>query len=159
MRSFLVGPPVAGALDKRFGFRGPFVFGIIVTVLELIGRLLIIERSAAERMDASITTLVGRNGSSAVVAYGATDEKREEQPTTVSTQAVPPDVENIAESSSRVPSRTPTVTDDQVQEPQNPVHLSLVGLLIKLFKSPRALAAAFLALSDGYAPPCCNIPV
>ncbi|KAI0825235.1 MFS general substrate transporter [Trametes gibbosa] len=146
---FLVGPPVAGALDKRFGFRGPFIFGIIVTVVELIGRLLIIERSAAERIDASFTTLVARNGSSCAVAYGATEEeKREEHPTQVSAQVVRTEHE-ATQSSTPVPSRTPTGFA-QVQDAfQDPVQLSLLVLLLKLIKSPRALAAVFLTLSYG----------
>ncbi|EPS99595.1 hypothetical protein FOMPIDRAFT_1124177 [Fomitopsis schrenkii] len=44
---FLLGPPVAGALYDKFGFHGPFIFGIIVTAVDLIGRFLIIERKHA----------------------------------------------------------------------------------------------------------------
>ncbi|EJD04276.1 MFS general substrate transporter [Fomitiporia mediterranea MF3/22] len=43
----LVAPPVAGVLYDRFGFRAPFVFGIILTGGDLIGRLLLIERKDA----------------------------------------------------------------------------------------------------------------
>ncbi|PBK69466.1 MFS general substrate transporter [Armillaria solidipes] len=39
----LVGPPVGGGLYTRFGFRGPFIFGIIIAVLDLAFRFLIIE--------------------------------------------------------------------------------------------------------------------
>ncbi|KAI0078476.1 MFS general substrate transporter [Panus rudis PR-1116 ss-1] len=46
---FLVGPPVGGALYHTFGFRGPFIFGIIITMVDLIGRLLVIERKDALR--------------------------------------------------------------------------------------------------------------
>ncbi|KZV77539.1 MFS general substrate transporter [Peniophora sp. CONT] len=45
----LVGPPVGGALFGRFGFRGPCIFGVIVTMVDLVGRLLIIERKDALR--------------------------------------------------------------------------------------------------------------
>ena len=45
----LVGPPVAGALYKRWGFRAPFIFGIIVTSIDFIARLLLIERHEAMR--------------------------------------------------------------------------------------------------------------
>ncbi|KAE9409352.1 MFS general substrate transporter [Gymnopus androsaceus JB14] len=44
---FLVGPPVGGALYSRFGFRGPCIFGIIAAVLDLVGRLVVIERKEA----------------------------------------------------------------------------------------------------------------
>ena len=43
----LVGPPVAGVLYKRWGFRAPFIFGIIVTGIDLLARLLLIERHEA----------------------------------------------------------------------------------------------------------------
>ncbi|TEB39101.1 MFS general substrate transporter [Coprinellus micaceus] len=41
----VLGPPIGGALYERFGFRGPFVFGIIFSVADLIGRFVIIERA------------------------------------------------------------------------------------------------------------------
>jgi hypothetical protein len=43
----LLGAPVGGALYGTLGYRAPFIFGIIVTVLDLVGRLLIIERKNA----------------------------------------------------------------------------------------------------------------
>ena len=43
----LLGPPIGGALYSRFDFRAPFVFTIIITVVDLIGRLLLIERKDA----------------------------------------------------------------------------------------------------------------
>jgi DHA1 family solute carrier family 18 vesicular amine transporter 1/2 len=45
--SQLVGPPVGGALFNRFGIRGPCIFGITVISVDLIGRLLLIERKEA----------------------------------------------------------------------------------------------------------------
>ncbi|TFK26563.1 MFS general substrate transporter [Coprinopsis marcescibilis] len=39
-----LGPPLGGALYSRFGFRGPFVFGIVVSAVDLCGRILVIER-------------------------------------------------------------------------------------------------------------------
>jgi MFS family permease len=40
----VLGPPIGGALYERFGFRGPFIFGVIFSVVDLIGRFVIIER-------------------------------------------------------------------------------------------------------------------
>ncbi|KAF9020372.1 MFS general substrate transporter [Hymenopellis radicata] len=40
----LMGPPIGGALYSRFGFRGPFILGTIFAFIDLIGRVLIIER-------------------------------------------------------------------------------------------------------------------
>ena len=45
--SQLVGPPVGGALFDRFGIRGPCVFGLMAISVDLIGRLLLIERREA----------------------------------------------------------------------------------------------------------------
>ncbi|KAJ4485521.1 MFS general substrate transporter [Lentinula aciculospora] len=47
----LVGPPVGGALYSRFGFRGPIIFGIISAVLDLVGRLLVVEPKEARRWE------------------------------------------------------------------------------------------------------------
>ncbi|KAL5495566.1 hypothetical protein ACEPAI_1029 [Sanghuangporus weigelae] len=45
----LAAPPVGGALYDRFGFRSPFIFGIIVTGFDFLGRLLVVERKDALR--------------------------------------------------------------------------------------------------------------
>ena len=43
----MVGPPIAGALDASYGFRAPFYFSIAFAGLDLIIRLLVIERKDA----------------------------------------------------------------------------------------------------------------
>jgi hypothetical protein len=43
----LVGPPVGGAVYSTFGFRGPFIFVLLVIFLDFIGRIIIIERKNA----------------------------------------------------------------------------------------------------------------
>ena len=45
----LIAPVVGGALYARFGFRGPFVFAIIFAAIDLLGRLLLIERKEVIR--------------------------------------------------------------------------------------------------------------
>ncbi|KAF8550301.1 MFS general substrate transporter [Imleria badia] len=45
----MVGTPAGGSLYTRFGFRAPFIFGEICTLVDLILRLLIIERDVALR--------------------------------------------------------------------------------------------------------------
>ena len=44
---FVIGPPVGGILYGRLGYRAPFIFAEICTILDLVGRLLIIERKDA----------------------------------------------------------------------------------------------------------------
>ncbi|GAA6018444.1 hypothetical protein JCM11491_007000 [Sporobolomyces phaffii] len=42
-----IGPPAGGAIYERFGWRGPFVFSIILVVIDLLMRLVIIEKHHA----------------------------------------------------------------------------------------------------------------
>lgn len=148
--SFLVGPPVAGALNSRFGFRGPFIFGIAVTLLELMCRVLIIERKEAVRWDASLARLVpSRTGSptSRGRAYGAvTEEKREEVPVAAVSEARGDEETGTAP---RVnPSRESTVVAP-AGESQRPAQLSILRLLLMLLKSKRAMTPVFLAFLYG----------
>lgn len=46
---FLLGPPVGGALNDKLGYRAPFVLGMIVCILDLMGRFLTIEKHDAAR--------------------------------------------------------------------------------------------------------------
>lgn len=43
----LAAPPIGGVLYDHFGFRAPFIFGIIFTAFDFVGRLLVIERKDA----------------------------------------------------------------------------------------------------------------
>jgi MFS family permease len=43
----MLGAPVGGALYKAFGFRGPFIFGSGLALVDIVGRLLVIERKDA----------------------------------------------------------------------------------------------------------------
>ncbi len=52
----LLGAPIGGPLYARFGFRGPFIFGVIVSLPDLVLRLLVI----GER-DTSRTPVVAGN--------------------------------------------------------------------------------------------------
>ncbi|KIJ65803.1 hypothetical protein HYDPIDRAFT_109824 [Hydnomerulius pinastri MD-312] len=40
----LLGPPVGGALYGRWGYKSPFIFGIIFTAVDLVGRVLVDDR-------------------------------------------------------------------------------------------------------------------
>ncbi|KAI0757424.1 MFS general substrate transporter [Daedaleopsis nitida] len=144
---FLVGPPVAGALDERFGFRGPFIFSITITAAEFICRLLIIERPEAAQWDGSLQVLVENKRTSRGSAYGATTdaEKREQHSTEHNAQLAdheaPPPSDGLRASRPA----TPTVTN----EPSGAPHPSILGLLLRLLKSPRAMAPVCLTLIFG----------
>lgn len=70
----LAAPPIGGVLYGRFGFRAPFIFGIIFAAIDLLGRLLLIERKDALKWGhdpwstASVTTgtAPGQSSSSCV---------------------------------------------------------------------------------------------
>lgn len=55
----LVGPPVGGALFDRFGIRGPCIFAIMVISVDLIGRLLLIERREALALGFDPAVIIG----------------------------------------------------------------------------------------------------
>ncbi|KAH7913505.1 major facilitator superfamily domain-containing protein [Hygrophoropsis aurantiaca] len=46
----LIGPAAGGALYARWGYRAPFVFGMIFTAVEFMGRVLIIENPLASQV-------------------------------------------------------------------------------------------------------------
>ncbi|KAF9228298.1 MFS general substrate transporter [Gyrodon lividus] len=51
----LIGPPVGGALYERMGYKAPFVFGIIFTAVDLVGRVLVDDRrSGSQSSEATI---------------------------------------------------------------------------------------------------------
>lgn len=106
---FLAGPPIGGALYSHFGFRGPFICGIIVSLIDLIGRLLIIERKDALRWNID--------------------------PAAISVDGAELDDEKTAEGPNASTNPSPTA-----QQPEHVVvRLSLVGVIARLFRSPRAL--------------------
>ncbi|KAK0200813.1 major facilitator superfamily domain-containing protein [Desarmillaria ectypa] len=103
----LVGPPVGGGLYTRFGFRGPFIFGIIIAFLDLAFRFLIIEGQSASKLRSSTTEKPDNE-----IALEANDHN------------------SLADA-----------------DAQNKV--SFVQVLRLLFRSHRALAAAFLTFVYG----------
>ncbi|KAF7437249.1 hypothetical protein PC9H_004086 [Pleurotus ostreatus] len=135
----ILGPPLGGLLYDRFGFRGPFVFGIVSAFVDLVGRLLIIEsklgllESPAPAPAPTITppipisdTIVFPNTKDANDHTGATSIPM--TPRTSSRASQPTDVDS---------------------ESQEKAHLSLWQVLVQLAKSPRALSALFVTLTNG----------
>ncbi|PIL30877.1 MFS general substrate transporter [Ganoderma sinense ZZ0214-1] len=151
-RHFLVGPPISGALDNRFGFRGPFIFGVIVTGVEFICRLLIIERKEAARWDASTSALVESNHASRehVNAYGATNQAvKNEGPGPATEIATQPQTQNTGTDTDTVQVAAIQPTEATETQPQAQAHLTVMGLLLKMVKSPRAMAPVFLSFAYG----------
>ncbi|KAJ7693559.1 MFS general substrate transporter [Mycena rosella] len=107
----VAGPPIGGALYTRFGFRGPFICGIIFSVVDLIGRFLIIERKDALLwgIDPAITPV---------------NETKLEESKLGEGQIAPP----LTYNGNQGPPAEPVVTK-----------LSLAGVMIRLLKSRRAV--------------------
>jgi MFS family permease len=116
----LVGPPLGGALYTRFGFRAPFICGIIMAVVDLIGRLLIIERKEALLWNVDPAATPPADDEVAV----------EEKPA----------------EGAIVPGSAVT---EPAQAPPRPVPLSLASVVAKLFKSSRATVILVVTLIWG----------
>ncbi|KAF8060998.1 MFS general substrate transporter [Lyophyllum atratum] len=125
----LVGPPVGGILYSRFGFRGPIIFGLGVTILDLIARLLIIERKDALKWG--------------VDPKDRDHSKVEEQIDREKPHAeLTPTMDGLKEETSKEPN-----VDEQSR--QRPKPISLLSVIIKLFKSSRAVVAIIMTLVYG----------
>jgi MFS family permease len=135
----LLGAPVGGALYGAFGFRGPFIFGIIITVLDLIGRLLIIERKDALRYGYDPTLkMVHEKEQEADVEDGTAPTKAEKAVEGAAAQAVP---------AAAAPAIAPEEVIAEQAEGKTgaarapPAKIGILRASILLAKSPRAMAA------------------
>ncbi|TFK76705.1 MFS general substrate transporter [Pluteus cervinus] len=128
----LIGPPVGGTLYERFGFRGPFVFGLAVTVVDLIGRLIVIERREALKY--------GHDPAAWTPAKDPelASEKTDPEPTSAKAEI---------KGDAQIPSTSASAV--VVGETPPPRTLTLVEVIVELTKSPRALVSLFLALTYG----------
>jgi DHA1 family solute carrier family 18 vesicular amine transporter 1/2 len=154
----LVGPPVAGSLYKRWGFRAPFIFGIIVTGIDLLARLLLIERHEAMRwgIDPMAIAASGKE-KDPEAASGVTVVDRAER----SALEPRPAVQELArdstfgegEGGAKVEiekAREGNRAEKQPQESKQPrVTLLPHIVLLKLMRSPRAAVCFILTLIWG----------
>ena len=126
--SLAVGPPVGGLLYNHYGYRAPFIFGIIASVLDLLGRLLIIERRTANLY--GVDPAAGLN----IAPENAVKEIHKQA--SPNEQLCPDSVKKEG-------------TSDQ--DPQK--HLSLFAVIGRLSNSSRALVSLFIIFIYGY--DCC----
>ncbi|KAK7051642.1 hypothetical protein VNI00_004621 [Paramarasmius palmivorus] len=113
---FLLGPPVGGALYKAFGFRGVCIFGIIAALIDLVARLIVIERKTAIQYGFDPHTVVSSNDSKDEPSN--TEQGAEKPPSEPQEQQVEP------------------TTELARNEPQ----LSLLTVVIRLLRSTRIVA-------------------
>jgi len=129
-----VGPPVGGILYSRYGYRGPFVFSIAATILDLTGRLIIIERKDAVvwGYDPAVLPITKDKEEIASVAGSGNPSFSSQIDITDASQ---------------------TLGDTGISsEPslEAEVQISLLAVMYKLFKSRRALVALFIIFAYGY---------
>ncbi|EGO02763.1 hypothetical protein SERLA73DRAFT_176125 [Serpula lacrymans var. lacrymans S7.3] len=142
----LVGSPAGGILYSRWGFRAPFIFGEICTAVDLIGRLLIIERKEAMvwGVDPAADPLPNEEDPHGPQLRDATQETSPSQPSDFDS-----DVDGL---SPKTPSEVELNTTGQVR-PSIPASghkpLPMLTVIARLSQSPRALAALGMALVYG----------
>ncbi|KXN87562.1 hypothetical protein AN958_08496 [Leucoagaricus sp. SymC.cos] len=119
----ILGSPIGGTLYSRFGFRGPFVFTIICASIDLLSRLAIIEPNESRKWGVD-PTIYPRSTS------GSSKETAQ-----LVTEGILP----------REASSEPQSGIESVDCP-----LSLVQVMLKLFKSSRALVALVMAFVYGF---------
>ena len=149
----LVGPPVAGALYKRWGFKAPFIFGIIVTGIDLLARLLLIERHEAMRwgMD-PMAIAASSKEKDPEAASGVTVVEKAEQPSVVPDHQ--PTVQALVNDPTVVGGEGSTnVEGNQTEErpERSKSHTTLLPhiALFRLMKSSRAAVCIILTLLWG----------
>ncbi|KIJ68771.1 hypothetical protein HYDPIDRAFT_107017 [Hydnomerulius pinastri MD-312] len=160
----LVGSPAGGTLYSRFGFRAPFIFGEICTVVDLFARLLIIERDVAmkwgydpstgQNIDSranleaaltpqeSLTTMASVSGSISGSTLRRAETNPEETPILVEPKPVTLTVEEPRPSTTHRSS----ITETDVTLVRKP--LPMLSVIARLSQSPRAVVA--LAMSFVY---------
>lgn len=149
----MVGTPSGGALYTRFGFRGPFIFGEICTVVDLILRCLVIERDVAIRYgyDPATGQDVGALASleAPSVPQSLSDAPAPSSPLTPSHPVSPtladPEQNSIA-LDSIAPSRTPTPLGTLPAR----TPLPMLKAIRSLAQSPRAMVALTMSFVYGY---------
>ncbi|TFK57595.1 MFS general substrate transporter [Heliocybe sulcata] len=155
----LVGPPVGGGLYNAFGYRGPFIFGIIISVIDLIGRLLIIERKDALLWGVDTAASQGKDVEQ---PPAGSDEKKEKRVETDDTQK-DAQIRASQEPDDAGPSRAdgqvdvPKSNTEGAQETQTAAELHEAGkkrisvfrVVGQLGRSPRALTAFIITIAYG----------
>ncbi|KZT67652.1 MFS general substrate transporter [Daedalea quercina L-15889] len=146
---FLVGPPVSGALYDKFGFHGPFIFGIIVTTVDLTGRFLVIERKHALRwgLDPAAPPKMdtGAEAADSETMQNSGEEQDIPNPASVSEQQKM-EKENFRTAETQTQPVDPEAPIAQVLQ----VRLSLLTVLARLMKSVRAEAVFACTLLYGW---------
>lgn len=151
----MVGTPAGGSLYTRFGFRAPFIFGEICTVVDLILRLLIVERDVAIRWGYDPATRQDVNVVADLEAPSSTHRVSDNTGPSPSAliPAHPSPEQNTAvvipeQAPGTVDSRAPSTNNSETSLVRKP--LPMLSVMRLLGQSPRALVALTMSLIYGY---------
>lgn len=142
-----MGPPVGGVLYGRLGYRAPFIFAEICTVIDLIGRLLIIERKDALLWGVDPAALLTDEQANSDVEH-TSGGSRENSEQTVAGQ--PEIVGEMVQASTGEKNSTIQSPEKNTTTVSSKKPLSLWSVVIGLCKSSRALVALLIVLVYGY---------
>lgn len=160
-----IGPPAGGAIYEKFGWRGPFVFILVIVVLDLLMRLVIVEKHQALKWVRNGVVIKGfeapgynEGKSENVKQQGELEEEEEEEegdveartlhesnPTRKEKLETPPG--SSTEQSQR------TAVDDLANDTLPPTQSKLPSHwtgLFEMMKNPRALTSFLLTLLNGF---------
>ena len=147
---FVIGPPVGGLLYDRLGYRAPFVFSEICTILDLVGRLLIIERKYA--LEWGVDPAALSTGKQQEAQHVLNDVDINDGHLGDKNQSMSPHLP-ASNGFPEKPREGEVLPDAEHREaaivvPIKPLSLHVV--VIRLVKSSRALVALSLSLAWGY---------
>jgi MFS family permease len=122
----LLGPTIGGALYTRFGYHGPFIFGIICAAVDLSFRLLIVERKDALKWG------VDPCADPSAPSTEDPEQNSEQKTATLNTG---------------IPVEGGTVVEDGTDQAK---HTSFLKVVLRMGRSPRAQAALFLTALEAF---------
>ncbi|WOO83202.1 putative MFS-type transporter2 [Vanrija pseudolonga] len=133
-----IGPPVGGALYKRLGWNSPFIFCIVINAVDLLVRLLVLEKRLMHNWHptekARLEVLACAEATAAQTADGAV--------------ATAPGDSSIAASTTET-AVVPTTNPATPAEPKEEKQLSPFGVIVALLSIPRGMAALTIAFIFG----------
>ena len=155
----LVGPPVGGALYQRWGFKAPFIFGIIFAGIDLIARLLLIERHEAIRwgVDPMEINVSDKDKGPEAASEATASERTEKSPVTephstphqCDSDSPADEGEGQIKAEIEEEVREGDQTEKNLQESKPRATLLPHTVLLKLMKSPRAMVCITVSLIWG----------
>jgi DHA1 family solute carrier family 18 vesicular amine transporter 1/2 len=148
---YVIGPPVGGGLYTHFGFRAPFVFGLIVAVLDMGGRLLIIERREALRWGVDPAALPMSSDEQNGIALGpGTDNAIRLHLTRIGSNDTQLHMAATKKIVGHDDGQTQCRKDlEQSTTSSTKMPVSLLSVMAKLARSTRALVAIFVTFVTG----------